>query len=230
MILNDFLKFNDACPVCNEPLTLYMQCNDNTLWAANKSGRNKHYHFKPYKLMNHPFTQHDSMTLYDHLDYVDLKFEGDHLEQRSKTWNLNFFMLCNRSGINVKGNYAFDINPYYGCYMRATPWMEFRITDNKEKKWELNVINPDHANLTNVDENFCFKVVNNDLEKVYMLNFDYEESKTKLWHYTATAAQRSDEYYEPKLFDKEMPLVSHRPDFKKKEKFIERMNNWILIS
>lgn len=226
MKLNEFLDFNKTCPICAEPLTLYMQCNDNTLWLSKKDNNN--YHFSPYKLVNSPFTNEDSMKLTISDDKFDIEFDGDNIKKEFKTWQLNFFMLCNRSGINIKGDYAFDINPYYGCYVRTTPWMEFKQLDNKS--WELNVINPDHKNLVNVDENFCFKVINDELEKVYMLNFDYEFDKTRLWHYTATSKQRDDEYYEPNLFEKEMPLVGIRPNFDDKDKFVDRMNNWILIS
>jgi hypothetical protein len=226
MILNDFLNFNNSCPVCDEPLTLYMQCNDNTLWESKKKG-NK-YNFKPYKLVNSPFTKNDSMKLTVNTHGVDIEFDGVDIKRNFKTWNLNFFLLCNRSGLNIKGTYAYDINPYYGCYVRTTPWMEFK--SNVDKSWELNVINPDHVKLSTVDENFCFKVINSDLEKVYMLNLDYKESKTRLWYYTANAFQRDDKHYEPNLFEKEMPLVGVRPNFTDKNKFISRMDSWILIS
>lgn len=224
--MNKFLDFNKTCPICAEPLSLYMQCNDNTLWKSEKIGNE--YHFSPYKLVNAPFTKDDSMVLTDNITSFDIQFEGSEIKREFKSWQLNFFMLCNKSGINVKGDYAFDINPYYGCYVRTTPWMEFKQMD--KKVWELNVINPDHKDLVNIDENFCFKVINNELEKVYMLNLDYESDKTRLWHYTVTSAQRDDEYFEPKLFEKEMPLVGVRPKFENKDKFIDRMDSWILIS
>jgi hypothetical protein len=228
MKLNEFLKFNNNCPICDEPLSLYMQCDDKTLWKSKKKG-NK-YTFTPYKLINAPFTADDVMELYDNgEDGVEFKFEGSDIKREYKTWSLNFSYICNRSGINVKGNYAYDINPYYACYVRTTPWMEFKHMP-EGKVWELNVINPDHVNLTNLDENFCFKVITNDVEKVYMLNLDYESDKTRLWHYVVTAAQRDDEHYEPKLFSKEMPLVGMRPKFENKTKFIDRMDSWILIS
>ena len=233
MKLKEFIKFNNTCPICAEPLTLYMQCNDNSLWKSVK--RKDHFHFTPYKLLNHPFDKNDHLDLY-YKDSINFDFIGPSTKKGVKTWNFNFFYLCNKSGLNIKGNYAYDINPYYGCYVRYSPWMEFRSLKDERlvfkdgaPNWECCVINPDHKELINVDENFCFKVVNNDLEKVYMLNFDFEESKTRLWFYTATSDQRNDEYYEPKLFDKEMPLIS-RPNFKNKEKFISRMDNWILMS
>lgn len=226
MNLSEFLKFNHNCPICDEPLTLYMQCNDNTLWKSTR--KDNKYTFEPYKLINHPFTKEDVMEVIVDGDNVGFTFTGSDLKREYKTWNLNFSVMCNKSGFNIKGNYSYDINPYYACYVRTTPWMEFKQTE--EKVWELNVINPDHDKLTNLDENFCFKVITNDLEKVYMLNLDYESDKTRLWHYVVTAAQRDDEHYEPKLFEKEMPLMGVRPKFENKDKFIDRMDSWILIS
>ena len=63
-----------------------------------------------------------------------------------------------------------------------------------------------------------------------MLSFDYENNKTKFWYYAANATQRDDEYYEPNLFEKEIPLLETRPDFENKDKFISRMENWVLLS
>lgn len=226
-LISKFLNFNNTCPICAEPLTLYMQCQDKMLWKASVDGNQ--YHFEPYKLINEPFKDTDKMILTDNLGTVDIKFETELSNSNEiKTWELNFFYLCNRSGLNINGKYGFDFNAYYACYYRGTPYMEFKAMPNKT--WELKVINPDHEKVSTSDESFCFKQISPELEKVYIVNFDYEASKTRLWHYSANMTQRDDQYYEPNVFEKEMPLVSIRPKFEDQQKFIERLDGWILMS
>ena len=225
MNLKSFLDFNHTCPVCAEPLTLYMQCNDNSLWAANKIKNG--FVFNPYKVVNEPFNSADSITLYTNSAEPRFEFNGQFVSRDFKTWFLNFFYMCNRAGLNVKGTSGFDFNPYYACYFRSSPWLEFVKEGNS---WNLKTVNPDDDVRVNNDETFCFKQVDQDKEKVYVLNLDYETDKTRLWHYVATTTQRDDEFYEPSLFEKEMPLVNTRPKFENKDKFIDRMDSWILMS
>lgn len=223
--LSKFLHFNDTCPVCEEPLTLYSNCSDKMLWKA-KRHKNE-YHFEPYKLISEPFNQDDRMILSEDSGNIKISFQTlSSFKNEIKTWNMNFFYLCNKSGLNIATSY-FDLNAYNACYFRSTPWMEFKWNNSD---WSLKTVNPDHDKLVVCDESFCFKQITPELEKVYIMNLDYETSKTRLWHYSANAIQRDDSQYEPKVFEKEMPLLSVRPKFEQKEKLIDRLDSWILIS
>ena len=103
---------------------------------------------------------------------------------------------------------------------------------NKSGEYVLKPAVKGTHNLINSDESFSLKRKIDDLEKVYMVNIGYENKLTMLWYYTCTDEQAKDKDYNPKIFEKQLPLLKTRPNFdlKDRDKLFSRLDNWIIMS
>ncbi len=121
MNFNKFLHFNRHCPVCQEPLHLYMYWvpdqNDGLLFKAKQTNPSV-YHFKPieskaknvklypdlYRGMAKNTWDDDPefpyMALVDHEGYQTTHFSSDHLERESQKRTAYFFFICHPDGLN----------------------------------------------------------------------------------------------------------------------------------
>lgn len=235
MKLNEFLHFNQKCPICNEPLSLYMQWINYGCFKA-KLIDNDLYQFDSFmgaEQKNTIAIEDNHMLLLNGKDGVETSFGHQTLFNESKKFQIYFFYLCNPEGFNKKTFGDWDINLYKGCYYRSTPFMEFkRNSDSESNKWDLGITNISHKEIINKDESFSFKNINKDVEKVYMLNLDYEANQTTLWHYTVSEEEKRLISFEPKVFSKEMPLLKKRPklSMEDRQNLIDRFDAWIIMS
>jgi len=227
MNLHNFLHFNDGCcPVCRKPLTLYLQWLDSVCFKAVKE--------MPYRFRLSPFKNFDDsndyMELLDSVNRSEVKFCSNTIAEEAKRRQMYFFYLCNAEGFKDIGK-DYEINIYKGCYWRSTPILEYK-KHQIEPNWRLEAVNPDEDKLVNGDEIFSFKKPLEKEEKVYTLQLNYAEDKTNFMFYSVGEDQRSDKKFEPKIFDKTVPMLGHRPDFapEHREKLLDRFDSWILIS
>jgi hypothetical protein len=93
-------------------------------------------------------------------------------------------------------------------------------------------MNEDSKLIDNKDEAFSFKTSNKNIDKIYMLNLDYEEKRTTLFYYTATSEERVKKTFKAKIFKKDLPLLKTRPklDWEDRESLLSRFDSWILMS
>lgn len=231
MNISQFLHFNEACPVCGKDLTLYMSVDGHGLWKANRVAPNVHRFHQHTSQGDEKYGADDYVQLYDFGAIHDMKFNSSKLGRESKTWQLFFFKLCGNDSIN-DNTMEYDINWYESCYFRSSPFYQFE--HQTDKKWLLQVVNPDHKELLNRDESFVFKKMDSEkVEKVYLLNMDAETSITKFYYYTTTETQRNTESFEPNIFEKtDLPFLKTRPDFtvQNRERLLDRFDTWILLS
>lgn len=231
--LCDFLHFNDTCPVCGKTLTLYMHVSKSTLWKAKRITQDT-CEFQPFLLIQKEYSEDDYMSLYDFGAEFKTVFNSKQLRSDAKTWQLYFFKICGTESF-TDNKYDYDINLYDACYHRSSPWFEFKnCPDDVADDWQLKLSNPDHADLINRDESFCFKKNKEDgVEKVYALSLDYEVKATKLWYYSTTPDLREQANFEPNIFQKDdLPLLRQRPDLTMdaRDQLISRMDSWIVLS
>lgn len=236
MNLSRFLHYNHHCPICNEPLTLYMQWVSSICFKGTQVESNL-YQFKPFKGTNKDMQTDDlwmeHVLLLDKGDDIETQMSSNKLMGESKKFQIYFFYLCNPGGFKDKSWGDYEINLYRGCYYRSTPFLEYQRNDDQEgKKWTLEVTNPEQQELINKDESFSVKHRTEALERVYMLNLDYERKETTLWHYSATEEDRKKDNFKPKLFEKQMPLLKNPPKvgLEDREKLLDRFDSWIIMS
>jgi len=231
MNLCDFLHVNQDCPVCGEPLTLYMQVLDGPLWKALRPNSSI-WHFEQFKVKDEELKEDDFFFLTDKGHLFDIDFSSAKVYQKSKTWNLFFFFMCNEDGFEDTPHEGYGINPYTACYYRSTPFLEFKQNTNQD--WRLTLqseFDPIEGSVR--DEIFTFKAnQKNGNEKVYVLNTDYEVKSTILRYYTVSPEERRDKYFDPKVFRKDLPLLNVRPNFDlaNRSQLISRFDSWILMS
>lgn len=230
MNLRDFLHFNQACPVCGEPLTLYAQVTDGPLF---KSMRPAHdlYHFEQFKCKDEEIKGDDFFWITEQAEDCDIDFSTAKIYNKSKTWTMFFFFMCNGDALEDTPYEGYGINPYVACYYRTSPFLEFK--QNEDKNWRLALadeFDPIEGDIR--DEIFIFKADSNGNEKVYILNTDYESKITTLRYYSVSPQERKDKNFDPKIFKKELPLLNVRPNFEldRREHLIDRFNSWILMS
>jgi hypothetical protein len=227
MSLSKFISFNNTCPICNNKLTLFMQWHGTTLWKARdlKFPKKDQIVFTPIKFVK------------EQTDIVlRLRDNGDTLspiiaEDRKHT--MHFFYLCNEGGIDITSEASadYEINLYRGCYYRSSADMEFK--KNADKQWVLSEVREDGTDIVSQEESFSFKKnLDPDLERVYMLSIKSLEDCTDLWFYETNSEQRAQENYEPKLFEKKMPLLKTRPklDIRDRDQLLSRLDSWIIMS
>lgn len=234
MNLNNFLHFNHSCPICGEPLHLYMSWVPNQyngvmfkaekVRSFNPFSKTDRYKFVPTEQgFKHPKVDGEHMILVDHGDEFEIDFSSNSIRDEAKKYSIYFFFICNPDGINHRGSGDHEINLYKGCYTRSTPFMELK--DNR-----LRTSIEEFSQLTHKAESFIIKHCVPPLQKIYALSLDYEDKKTTLMHYAVTEEQEKMITFEPNIFEKEMPLLSHRPNLEDKEKLISRFDSWILMS
>lgn len=233
MNLHDFLHFNRKCPICDEPLSLYMQWVNSVCFEA-KQIDDKAYYFKPFKgLGKDPegdSLKNEYMILEDN-ENVDLIMSNTKIEQESRKYQIYFFFVCNPAGFKDKGYKDYELNLFKTCYYRSSPFYEMR-KDSTTDKWAMEHILPETKDVVVHDESLCFKHLGKDNERVYMLNLNYEKKETKIWHYIVPETEKDKKGYQPKLFSKTLPILTNRPDFgfDAREKLLDRFDSWIIMS
>lgn len=228
MKLNEFIHFNQRCPICDNDLTLYLQMKDSTCFRSYKQKKNI-YHFEPFKCINKSISNEDYIDLYDYGSDFETKFSSSQMAAEAKRSQLYFFYLCNEQGFEEAGT-DYSINIYDGCYYRDTPFLEYQKT--AKKSWLLKTINPDHEPLINYKEILSFSREVNDVEKVYMLNLNNHDNKTIFMHYSVNEEQKKDKDYTPNVFEKEISDLIARPNFapSNRERLLSRFDSWIILS
>ena len=232
MNLSEFLHFNNECPVCGEPLKLYFSVMDGPLWKASLKLPNI-LKFEQIKCKDNKLSDKEFFLIIDNETDCQLEFSNHDIFNIAQKWNGFFFKLCNEHAIEEDSSISYSIDPYKACYYRSTPFMDFQLVENDN--WELRLARGTSASFDNSmrDEVCIFKVQqDNGDEKLYILNIDYENQATVLRFCKTTAEQRSTEDFEPKMFKKDLPLLSVRPNFDlaDRDKLINRLDSWILMS
>lgn len=228
MKLNDFIHFNHRCPVCDNDLTLYLQMKDSVCFRAHKQKQNI-YHFQPYKCLNKSILESDFIDLYDYGKDFETKFSTSQMAAEAKRSQLYFFYLCNNHGFDDNGD-DYTINIFNGCYYRSSPFLEFQKT--AKKSWSLKTIDPDHSDLVNQEEVLSFSKKIEEIEKVYVLVLNSSDNKTVFMYYSVNEEQSKDANYSPSLFEKEMPMLTNRPNFSisNRERLLDRFDSWLILS
>jgi len=227
--LHQFLQFNQKCPICQNPLTLYMQWINSICFKA-KQKKDNEFQFKPFKCKNDRVDDDDYLSLYNHSSNIETRFGTSKISMEAKRYQMYFFLLCNEGGFKDAFE-DYEINIHRGCYYRSTPILEFK-KQARLKHWKLEVIDKDHTKLVNADEVFSFKKTSAELEKIYMLQLNYTSDKTIFMHYAITPNQRKDDKFEPNILAKELPLLNVRLNLEldNRDKLISRLDSWVIMS
>jgi hypothetical protein len=224
MNISNFLKLDNKCTVCNEPLSIYMQATPGPIWKI-KSFNDNVICFEQFK---------NKSNYLDNDDYFFLSLDGK-LDINSHTVinemkqvSIFFFSICNKDAFGESENDC-DINPYIACYFRATPFLN--IEDDKFIV-EESLGNEEYFDEDVAGEIFTIKSnLDNGTEKVYILCMNYENKSTELRFLSISAEERLIEDFDYKVFKKELPLIT-KPNFDliKRNELISRFDSWIILS
>lgn len=241
MKLSKFIDFNSNCPLCDRPLSLYLQIVDSVCFKGEKLNDSGKYKFTPFKCKDNELD--DTFCIIgDHYDtdykkiITQVSFSSNELKRKALENQAFMFFLCNPEGFKDNNDsftkkQDYEINMYYASYYRSTPFFDF-IKDDNDK------ITPKFSDelydkkIINSDESLSMTRIKDGIERVYMVNIDYEHDKTVLWYYSVTEEQAKQKSYTPNIFEKSLPSLKRRPKFDKEhiDKFIDRLDNWILMS
>lgn len=242
MNLCQFLQSSTTCPVCDEPLITYMQEIDGDLWKARVVEPNL-YRFDRVNMKVDEYknkgvcvkSPEDFIWIKDKGDDFEMGFNGLALEEFMRLQEVFFFNMCGEDSFKerLSGNYI--IEAYKACYYRSSALMNLQLCgEDGHLSWKLVRSSITEQPPVDVrDEIFTFKYRRDEnSEKVYILNLDYENNKSLFRYYTFTLDESVDPTFEPEYFEKDLPLFPVRPNFKLEDraKLIDRMNGWILMS
>ena len=214
MNINDFLKFNNFCPVCQEPLTLYAQIIDGSLYRADYIDENKNIKFNIFKLRS---KSHNSLILNYSNNISQIK-NWTSLEGKT----IFLYYLCNNDSFKELSCGDHEINMEKACYYRDSVIMTISSGGL--------LINNCNIDFPTKVEGFSFKETNVDQIKTYILRLDHLSKSTVLWHYIVPPNKKIG--YKPNVFEKKLPYLSNRPSFNliDREKLLKRFDSWILMS
>lgn len=231
MKIHEFLHFNRTCPVCEEPLSLYLQWMNSTCFKA-KIIDHDTYKLEQCLCIQKDFNKDDYMILHDMEDAFSIQFNTSKIREMSKMRLMYFFFLCNHSGLKENSPTDCEISLYTGCYYRQSASFEYKKDPHNGKVWHLELVEQKDKDLINRNESFSFNTRTAEVEKVYMIDLDHQDKKTTFWYYTVNEEERKIPYFKPKILEKEMPLLTVRPklDLQDREKLLSRLNSWVILS
>ena len=149
-------------------------------------------------------------------------------EQIAKKYRMYLFYMCNEKGFkSTQNGKNYQLLPYYACYYRATSMLNL---DREDDGCRFKTINPDHEKLINKHESFTYKQHNDIREKVYILDLDYEDVETTFFHFVITAEQKRNKGPKSQVFEKELPMLTKRPNFQDHQAMMDRFDGWLLMS
>ena len=224
MSLKKFIDFNKICPKCGNQLSLYLGTNTKFIKAIHDMDG------------GYIFAENDDCKNFNKIKSEDdVNFTVSYEEKEDISYysskdsllesDIIFFYICNCDAINAT-KWDYSINVYDACYYRGSQKFSIKNIDGEN----ILKLHENSKDVINHEESFCFDIMKNNVEYVYFLSLKYVGQKTVLWHYTVNEEQAKDEYYNPNIFEKELPLLTNRPDFSNSDKMIERFDSWIIMS
>ena len=234
MNLSDFLHFNHLCPLCGEPLSLYMQVVNSVCFRATQQASGA-IRFDPYKNISYyKDVAEEYIYLFDTDNQPLFEFSSPKITQmledtrRISSKDVFMFYLCNPNGFKEVSD-DYEISLYRGCYYRRTPMLKFEKDSSKITLKQSSTANND---IINLNEAFAFKSTTRECDKIYMIKLGYSEQNTVLYYYVVPDAERKNPKFKPKIFEKTLPLLKTRPtlDLSDRQKLISRCDGWIIMS
>jgi hypothetical protein len=232
-----FFEKKKRCPTCNKKLSLYL-CIDNVSTFKNQviKGQNEDFlYFKPLK--DDKFNLHINVSLEDFIEVkiiddikFSLSFSSEKLFRIIEASNLRFFYLCNEDAIKISEGYInvinnYEISSYDVCYYKLANSLLFKY-NYSDDVYSLS-LDSQFNNTVGLEIYSIFKV-DKDITKYYCLVYDFNDDKTKF--YFVTNDTNSIVEFTENQFVKELPTLCYYPDFKDKEKIINKLDSWILLS
>lgn len=231
----DFIKDSCNCPVCDKPLTLFIQMIDETLFRASAIRVDNKITFIPFRNLKNKRDDDVIEVTLTKDNSIDLTVSSRHLTDLLDKTQFFFYYLCNETSFSIKDNTDCSISMYHSCYYKSSPYFSItkEVTENDEVIRTIDTVNADSKDTVNATEQFSFKNnTNPELEKVYLVSLDFEEKKTSFWHYAFTKEQEADDNFEPKLLEKFLPTMPSKLklDLENRENLFSKFESWILMS
>jgi hypothetical protein len=227
--LRDFFNFNSICPLCDNPLTLYLQLLDSICFKATLTDENT-YVFRPFQCIDEKFK--NEFIVIEYSDKLNVIFSSKAFKEKCIKHQLYFYYLCNDKGIQPINSYSnvefdYEINLYNGCYFRTTPTLCMQNSNVIFK-----CLDEHHSKLLNSNVACCLKNIKNNTEHIYMINLDFECENIIFWCYTCNEEQAVQEDYSPNIFEKTLPFPKKQIVIDKKHalQLMKKIDNWVIMS
>jgi hypothetical protein len=232
MKLFNFITGSRRCPICDNPLSLCLQIVDDTLFLGSQRS-NGSFLFQPFRNIKNK-RDDDTITLTVGEDSIDFAMSSNHMTELFGKSQFFTYYICNIDGFSVKDKTDPAPGLYESCYYKASPIQSIvkEVTAEDQVIWKIKPVAEAAENLVIATEQYAFKKSNEELTKAYMVSLDHEEKKTLFWHYAFTPEQEANEDYEPKIFEKVMPLLPHglKMEIENRENLFSKFESWILMS
>jgi hypothetical protein len=234
MDFKGFFDFGWNCPSCDNNLSLYFQISGGSCFKLDHMRDNK-YLFLPLFSKDYSNNPENAVQLKIGDDNrCELFCKNYKILDELKNETAYLFFLCKEQGFKLNGdnkyagkhNQDYEINLYKGCYYRASPILY--LSDN----FILETLEA-HKDLTNGDEVIALnRMSNGDLFRVYMLHVCYENNSTIMYYYSCTPEQSANKEFIPNILEKSLPIPRRKLDFslKNRDKLLNKLDNWILMS
>lgn len=225
----DFIKYNQRCPICNNSLSLFMQWFDLRLFQASHISDSQiifKEFIKDHKVILDPIdgdpTIEASLSNVSHFKFSSKELEKFALKQE----DLFFYFICNIDGISdIYGDYELLMEK--SCYYRASPFFKF----HPSKPIKLKYLTDDEHPI-NSTEAFFIPHKTEELNKYYIVTYNYQQATSTFWFYSATPKQELTPSFKAAVFEKEFPILETSLDFsaQNRKELIKKMDVWVNFS
>ena len=208
MIIDNFLNYESKCPLCNNELTFFIIFDsiNPTLWKIKKEK-------KQYNLI---------LNNIHRLSLIPKKNKGYYFKQNNENYysfnkdHNEYYLvsICNSSSIKIKEN-ELIIDFLSSCYYRSSQSLDkdFNMKNNTDA---INVI-----------KSFSFSDIGLNYKKVYNIQFNYIENKTKIILFLMEKNKKISKF--EKEFDFILNMITD-DSIKDHKKIIDKINTWITFS
>jgi len=233
--LKSFLNSKQTCTKCNKPLSLYLQIHyGDSFKFQSKDGDDSVTFVKMDENKNGVDSYLSIHCPDDAMNPKLMYFNSD-----NKSISFHCFYICNQDSLRAKTNkdnkeINWDISAAQACYIRSSINYTINIDpilqDNKTDKIIVPADkNKEYKPLSIKRECFSYNRKINNIDNVYVADFDYELNRTKIFAYKASDEDRKNKDWKPNIFEKEVS-VFNKLDFSNEELMINKFDTWIVMS
>lgn len=210
MKLEQFLKYNVDCPVCNTKLCLRAEWIGYKIFEAVHLKNKKNYLEYYFKSRG----ENEAMILIIDNSQISINFIPSSLKRKLLKNQVYFYFSC-------QNRYS----PSSSCYYRSTPLLQFE--SSPDKTWYLDVVLDTSKEIINRNETITIIEKFEENYKVHNVDVNNEENKTTFESYT------EDEGSIAEYIFIELPYfnISNLDlSLDNRSNLIKRFKSWIMLS
>jgi len=227
--LKSFLNSKQTCKKCNKPTSLYLQLHYGDCFKFQSKDGDDTLVFVKMDENKNGTDNYLSINLPDEAMNPSIMYFED-----KKNIKFHCFFLCNQDALRSKTSgdnkeINWDISAAQSCYTKSS--INYTVSVDPILSAGISYIVPaDKSKPIEVKrECFSYNKKIDDVDHVYVADFDYELDRTKIFAYKASDDDRKNKDWKPNIFEKEVAIFN-KLDFSNEALMTNKFDTWIVMS